>query len=72
MFPILRLLPPLPTTWATDSAQGLRARGNCTVDLNWQDGKVTDYRISSPKPGPVTIVLNGETKTVPAQRLSKP
>lgn len=70
--PIIRLLPALPTTWATGSAQGLRARGNFTVDLNWQDGKVTDYRISSPKPGPVTIVLNGETKTVPAQRLSKP
>ena len=70
--PIIRLLPALPTTWSTGSAEGLRARGNFTVDLKWQDGKVTDYRISSPKPGPVTIVLNGETKTVPAQRLSKP
>jgi len=66
--PILRLLAALPKTWTTGSAQGLRARGNYTVDLQWRDGKVTDYRITAAQPRPVTIVLNGETKTVPAQR----
>lgn len=67
--PIIRLLPALPTTWVTGSAQGLRARGNFTVDLQWQDGRVTDYRITSLQPRPVTIVVNGDTKTVPAGRL---
>ena len=67
--PIIRLLPALPTTWVSGSAQGLRARGNFTVDLQWQDGKVTDYRITSPQPRPVTIMLNGDTKTVQAGRL---
>jgi len=65
--PIIRLLPALPTTWTTGSAHGLRARGNFTVDMQWQDGKVTDYRITSAQPRKVTIVLNGETKTVQAQ-----
>jgi alpha-L-fucosidase 2 len=65
--PIIRLLPALPTTWTTGSAHGLRARGNYTVDMQWQDGKVTDYRITSAQPRKVTIVLNGETKTVQAQ-----
>jgi alpha-L-fucosidase 2 len=64
--PILRLLPALPTTWATGSAQGLRARGNFTVDMQWQDGKITDFRITSPKPRKVTVIVNGETKTVQA------
>ncbi len=66
--PILRLLPALPKAWATGSVQGLRARGNFTVDFQWQDGTVTDYRITSTQPRPVTIVVNGETKTVRAQR----
>ena len=65
--PIIRLLPALPTTWTTGSAHGLRARGNFTVDMQWQDGKVTDYRITSAQPRKVTIVLNGETKIVQAQ-----
>jgi alpha-L-fucosidase 2 len=65
--PIIRLLPALPTTWATGSAKGLRARGNFGVDMQWQDGKITDYRISSAQPREVTIVVNGETKTVQAQ-----
>lgn len=67
--PILRLLPALPTTWATGSVRGLRARGNFTVDLKWQDGKVTDYHITSAQPRPVTIVLNGQLKQVRAEPL---
>ena len=41
--------------------------GNFGVDMQWQDGKITDYRISSAQPREVTIVVNGETKTVQAQ-----
>jgi alpha-L-fucosidase 2 len=64
--PILRLLPALPTTWSTGSAQGLRARGNFTVDMQWQNGKVTDFRITSAKPRKVTVIVNGETRIVQA------
>ena len=67
--PILRLLPALPKAWTTGSAHGLRARGNFTVDMQWQDGKVTDYRIASAEPRLVTIVVNGVTKTVQAEGL---
>ena len=67
--PIIRMLPALPKTWTTGSVQGLRARGNFTVDVQWKDGKVTDYRITSAQPQHVTIVVNGETKTVRAKRL---
>jgi alpha-L-fucosidase 2 len=69
--PIIRLLPALPTAWASGSARGLRARGNFTVDMQWQAGKVTDYQILSSQPRPVQVIVNGETKTVRAKMLPK-
>jgi alpha-L-fucosidase 2 len=65
--PIIRLLPALPKSWASGSASGLRARGNYGVDLQWKDGKVADYRITSAQPRPVTVIVNGETRTAQAQ-----
>ena len=67
--PIIRMLPALPSTWSTGSIQGLKARGNFTVDMKWENGKVTDYRITSPEPRKVTIVVNGKTKKVQAKKI---
>ena len=39
------------------------------MDITWQDGKVTAYRIAAQQPGPVPIRVNGETKTVTAEKL---
>jgi alpha-L-fucosidase 2 len=65
----LELLPALPSAWPDGSVKGLRARGNLTVDLEWRAGKVTRYRLASPEPGEVQVRLNGETKTVKAEKL---
>ena len=63
------LLPALPQAWAAKgSFAGLRARGNITVDCSWQDGKVTHYRLTSPDPHPVTVRVNGQTKTETPER----
>lgn len=62
--PVIRLLPALPKTWITGSAKGLRARGNFTVDMQWKDGKVTDYRVISARPRDVSVVINGKTTKV--------
>jgi alpha-L-fucosidase 2 len=44
-------------------------RRNYQVDIEWKDGKVTDYQISSTDPRPVTVRVNGETMIVKAVKL---
>ena len=39
------LLPALPDKWKNGSVKGLAAKGNVTLDIEWADGKVTDYTI---------------------------
>ena len=60
----IHLLPALPTAWSEGKVQGLRARGNIFVDLEWKNGQVTKYRLSSPHPRPVKIKINGKMETV--------
>ena len=66
---VLHLLPALPKAWASGSVKGLRARGNFTVDIEWRDGRVTNYRIASPEPREVPVRVNGELRTVRAEKL---
>jgi len=69
---ILHLLPALPQAWASGSVTGLRARGNFTVDLTWENRQVTHYRITSPNPREVKVRLNGAVQTIMAERQQQP
>ena len=42
------------------SAYGLKARGNMEVDIRWKNGKVTDWKLYSPNPQSVKVLVNGE------------
>ena len=64
----IELLPALPKAWPAGSVKGLRARGNFTVDIEWKDGKVTNYRIVSTEPHQVKVRVNGEVKTLTTER----
>ena len=59
----------LPKAWPNGKVTGLRARGGFTVDIEWKDGKVIAYRVFAARRQPVTVRVNGETKTVEAQKL---
>ena len=60
----LVLLPALPSAWATGSIKGIRARGGCTVDIDWKKGKLVSARIQSDQGGACTIRYNGKIKTI--------
>ncbi len=61
---LLHLLPALPKAWSSGAVTGLRARGGFTVDIEWKDGKVTGYRITSPHPQPVRLRLGDKVRTI--------
>ncbi len=39
------LLPALPDKWQSGRIKGIAARGGVTADIEWKNGKITDYRI---------------------------
>ena len=62
----IELLPALPDAWQNGHVTGIRARGNITVDMIWKNGKVTKHRFTTttPDPEPITVIINGEKKTI--------
>lgn len=57
------LLPALPAAWAgKGSFHGLRARGDFTVDCEWENGKVIRYAVTSSEPRKARIRINGIVK----------
>lgn len=49
------LLPALPSVWKAGHVKGLKARGNFTVDLEWEKNHVKVATITSNKGGDLTI-----------------
>ncbi len=54
----LYLLPALPSAWKNGHVNGLKARGNFTVDLAWADGKLKKATITSHKGAKLNLRAN--------------
>jgi alpha-L-fucosidase 2 len=61
---VIHLLPAIPTSWPDGSVKGLRARGACTVDIEWKNGKLVNASVKSDKGGTYSIVYNEKTKQI--------
>ena len=68
----IELLPAIPDAWKNfGEIKGLKARGNFTVDMDWKDGKITNYRIASAVPQKVKLKMNGKLIEIMSSKLSK-
>ncbi|MFD1602177.1 glycoside hydrolase N-terminal domain-containing protein [Flavobacterium artemisiae] len=51
----IHLLPALPDAWTDGEIKGIKAKGNFTVDIKWNDGKMSQTKIVSNKGGTCKI-----------------
>ena len=56
----IRLLPALPTAWASGRITGIRARGGFEIDLSWKDGAIDRVTVRSLR-GNALRLRRGET-----------
>jgi len=60
----IELLPALPEQWKDGCVSGLCARGGFEVNFKWKDGKVRNCSIKAKTNSTVTLLYNGQQKTV--------
>ena len=60
----IELLPAAAKAWKEGHVSGLCARGGYEVSFEWKDGTVRDCSIKAKKAGTITLLYNGQQKTV--------
>jgi alpha-L-fucosidase 2 len=60
----IELLPALPEQWKDGAVSGLCARGGYELSFEWKGGKVRNCSIKARNKGTVTLLYNGQQKTV--------
>ena len=60
----IELLPAVAEAWKEGHVSGLCARGGYEVNFEWKDGYVRNCSIKAKKTGTITLLYNGQQKTV--------
>jgi len=65
------ILPALPTEYKNGYIKGLKAKGNVTVDITFEEGKAKELSLVSPHDIEVTVVVNGSEMKVTLEKNKK-
>jgi alpha-L-fucosidase 2 len=60
----IHLLPALPSLWPEGSVHGLRAKGACTINIDWKAGKLASASLTSDKGGSYIIRYKDQAKKI--------
>jgi alpha-L-fucosidase 2 len=52
----VELLPSLPQQWAKGSVEGLRVRGGASMDMRWENGKVTSLKLHATSDAAIRLI----------------
>ena len=61
---LISLLPAIPKAWDKGEVKGLKARGNITVDMKWENNRLTDATLTAANDCTVQVKYNGETRKI--------
>ena len=61
---VIELMPAVPEAWKEGHVSRLCARGGYEVSFEWKDGYVRNCTIKAKKAGTITLLYNGQQKTV--------
>ncbi|NCI46092.1 glycoside hydrolase family 95 protein [Sediminibacterium soli] len=67
----ISLLPALPQAWKKGSVKGIKARGNFTIDISWENGRLTQAKIVSRNGGDCIIRTTVPVKLIGAAASGK-
>ena len=64
----IHLLPALPDAWSEGSIEGICAKGGFDLDINWNEGKLTEAVITSKSGSKCSLRYGDSTLTFPTQK----
>ena len=67
----VELLPALPSAWNKGFIHGLMARGGFEVDIDWENGKLKQARITSKLGNPLKLSCSGKVIELKATEKGK-